>query len=162
MPSTGWWVNGKKYMVSLLKTWYGDVATRDNQWGYEFLPKKVGIHSHIPMFIAMQGVVKGFFAMGSKPRCWRTERGLQARRDGQPGMDGGPRSLHDRDAEFWKAPDVPDPSQIRPRCSSSCRYGAGDGWAFTNTQRLLQWHDKGVDTPGTAAATLVHHHLAKD
>ena len=38
-PTTGWWSNMPKYMVSLLKAWYGEHARADNEWGYQHLPK---------------------------------------------------------------------------------------------------------------------------
>src|SRR5262245_49472939 len=31
--------NYRKFMVSLLKTWYGDAATKDNEFAFDFLPK---------------------------------------------------------------------------------------------------------------------------
>jgi formate dehydrogenase major subunit len=164
MPATGWWVNGRKYMVSLLKTWYGEAATRDNQWGYEFLPKNVGDHSHIPMFIAMhQGVVKGFFAMGQNPAVGGQNAVYQ--RAGLANLEW----MVVRDlfltetAEFWKAPDVPDPSQIQTEVFflPAATVPEMDG-SFTNTQRLLQWHDKGVDPPGDCRSDIwFTHHLAK-
>ena len=164
MPATGWWVNGKKYMVSLLKTWYGDAATRDNQWGYEFLPKNVGDHSHIPMFIAMhQGVVKGFFAMGQNPAVGGQNAVYQ--RAGLANLEWMVvRDLFMTEtAEFWKAPDVPDSSQVQTEVFflPAATVPEMDG-SFTNTQRLLQWHDKGVDPPGDCRSDIwFTHHLAK-
>ena len=43
MP-TGWWHNFPKYMISLLKAWYGDAAQKENEWGYSFVPKLTGDH----------------------------------------------------------------------------------------------------------------------
>ena len=65
---TGWWHNFPKYMVSLLKAWYGDAAQRENDWGYDFLPKLTGDHSQQPTTLAMaDGVVKGLFVLGQNP-----------------------------------------------------------------------------------------------
>src|SRR5205085_8982032 len=33
----GWWFNTDKYLVSLLKAYYGDSATKDNDFGYGWL-----------------------------------------------------------------------------------------------------------------------------
>jgi formate dehydrogenase major subunit len=52
MP-TGYWSNFPKFIVSLLKAWYGAAALRQNEYGYNWLPKSVGDHSHLPMFVAM-------------------------------------------------------------------------------------------------------------
>ncbi|GAI50463.1 unnamed protein product, partial [marine sediment metagenome] len=37
--SANWWGNYKKYIVSLLKAWYGDVATEGNGFCFNYLPK---------------------------------------------------------------------------------------------------------------------------
>jgi formate dehydrogenase major subunit len=164
MPTTGWWANGRKYMVSLLKAWYGAAATRDNQWGYEFLPKNVGDHSHIPMFIAMHsGIVKGFFAMGQNPAVGGQNAVYQ--RAGLAKLDW----LVVRDifltetAEFWKAPDIPDSSEIQTEVFflPAATVPEMDG-SFTNTQRLIQWHEKGIEPPADCRSDIwFTHHLAK-
>ena len=164
MPTTGWWANGRKYMVSLLKAWYGDAARPDNEWGYQLLPKNVGDHSHIPMFIAMnQGVIKGFMAMGQNPAIGGQNATFQR---------GGLASLEwmvvrdifiTETAEFWKAPDVPDPTAIQTEIfflpASTVPETEG---SFTNTQRLVQWHEKGLEAPGDCRTDLwFTHHLCK-
>ena len=37
--SSNWWGNGRKYVVSLLKAWWGDAATAGNDFGFHWLPK---------------------------------------------------------------------------------------------------------------------------
>jgi formate dehydrogenase major subunit len=164
MPTTGWWSNGRKYMVSFLKAWYGDAATRDNEWGYQLLPKNVGDHSHMPMFTAMHAdVVKGFMAIGQNPAVGGQNAIYQ--RAGLAKLDW----MVVRDifltetAEFWKAPDITDPSAIRTEVFflPSATVPEIDG-SFTNTQRLIQWHEKGVEPPGDCRSDLwFTHHLAK-
>lgn len=164
MPTTGWWANGRKYMVSLLKMWYGDAATADNQWGYEYLPKNVGDHSHIPMCVAMhQGIIKGFFAMGQNPAVGGQNAVYQ--RAGLANLEW----MVVRDifitetAEFWKAPDVDDPAAIQTEVFflPAATVPEMDG-SFTNTQRLVQWHDKGVEPPDECRSDIwFTHHLAK-
>ena len=57
---TGYWANMPKFMVSYLKSMYGDAATKENQFGYDWHPKILGDHSHMAMFAAMNaGKVKG-------------------------------------------------------------------------------------------------------
>src|SRR5688500_20378571 len=53
MPTTGWWANGRKYMVSFLKAWYGDAATPEHAQGYQFRHKNYGKHSNILTFVAL-------------------------------------------------------------------------------------------------------------
>src|SRR4029434_5664001 len=36
---TGWWANTDKYIVSLLKAWYGDRATPENEFGFGWVPR---------------------------------------------------------------------------------------------------------------------------
>src|SRR5205085_2861518 len=56
------------FFVSQLKAWFGADATPANDFAYDYLPKIVGDHSHMPIFIAMaQGNMEGFFAMGQNP-----------------------------------------------------------------------------------------------
>ena len=67
MP-TGYWANMPKFMVSYLKSMYGDAATKENQFGYDWHPKILGDHSHMAMFVAMNaGKVKGMFCIGQNP-----------------------------------------------------------------------------------------------
>jgi len=164
MPTTGWWANGRKYMVSFLKAWYGDAATSRNQWGYQFLPKNVGDHSHMPMFVAMhEGVLRGFMALGQNPAVGGQNAVYQ--RAGMAQLEW----LVVKDifvtetADFWKAPDVADPSAIQTEVFffPSATVPEMDG-SFTNTQRLVQWHDKGSESPGECRSDLwFTHQLVK-
>ena len=45
--NSGWWSEFPKYAVSLLKAWWGDNATADNDWCYDHLPRLTGDHSHM-------------------------------------------------------------------------------------------------------------------
>src|SRR5262249_53937610 len=47
---TSYWVHFPKFLVSLLKAWSGPAATAENDFGFDWLPKNVGDHSHMPMF----------------------------------------------------------------------------------------------------------------
>ena len=47
----GWWSNFPKFIVTLLKAWFGDAATAENDYGFERLPKITGDHSHIPTML---------------------------------------------------------------------------------------------------------------
>ena len=164
MPTTGWWANGRKYVVSFLKAWYGDAATADNEWGYQLLPKNVGDHSHMPMFTAMHdGVIKGFMAIGQNPAVGGQNATYQraglARLEWMVVRD----IFMTETAEFWKAPDVGDPGAIETEVFflPSTTVPETDG-SFTNTQRLVQWHEKALDPPGDCRSDLwFTHHLYK-
>jgi formate dehydrogenase major subunit len=66
-------------------------------------------------------------------------------------------------ADFWKAPDVEDPSAIQTEVFffPSATVPEMDG-SFTNTQRLVQWHDRGSRSPGECRSDLwFTHQLVK-
>src|SRR5207248_11342612 len=76
----GYWSNLPKFMVSLLKAWYGDAATKDNEYGYDWIPKLTGDHSHVTTSAAMaDGNVKGFIVFGQNPANGSPHSGLQRR-----------------------------------------------------------------------------------
>src|ERR1700742_2083179 len=65
---TGWWNNFDKYIISLLKAWYGEAATKDNEFGFNFLPRVTGDHSHFGYWLDMaDGKMDGLFVMGQNP-----------------------------------------------------------------------------------------------
>ena len=39
----GWWSHFDEYIVSLLKAWFGDAATRENDFGFPWMPKISGM-----------------------------------------------------------------------------------------------------------------------
>src|SRR5690349_9214730 len=49
----GWWSHFDAYAISLLKAWYGDAATRENDYGFSHLPKISGNHSQFPTMLRM-------------------------------------------------------------------------------------------------------------
>src|SRR5262249_53810381 len=50
---TSYWVHFPEFIVSLLKAWFGASATAANDYGFGWLPRIVGDHSHLPMFVAI-------------------------------------------------------------------------------------------------------------
>src|SRR4051794_31246280 len=67
-PETGAWGSLRSYMVSLLKAWWGDAATEENDFAYDFLPRINGDHSNYTTMLRMlDREVKGFFVVGENP-----------------------------------------------------------------------------------------------
>lgn len=67
-PEAGYWTNTPKFMVSLLKAFYGPNATPQNEFGYQYLAKGNKNYSHIALFEAMyKGDIKGLFCFGTNP-----------------------------------------------------------------------------------------------
>ena len=154
----GWWSNTPSYMISLLKAWYGEAAQAgENDWGYHWLPKMVGDHSHLMTSYAMlDGKVKGYFLFGQNPAAGSTNSRMQRKALEQ--LDWlVVRDLYEvESAAFWhKGPEPVDPKQIKteifllPAAASTEKEGS-----FTNTQRLIQWRDKAVDPPQDARSDL--------
>jgi formate dehydrogenase major subunit len=149
MPN-GYWSNFKKFAVSLLKAWYGDAATKDNDFGYSFLPRIDDDYSQLPYFNRMaNGEIKGYFLFGQNPAGGAPNAVLH--RAGMRKLDWlvCVDWFEIESAVFWKDdPNAPPPSEIKtevffiPAAASPEKEGS-----LTNTQRLLQWHDIAIDPP---------------
>ena len=165
-PETGWWHNLPKYMVSLLKAWYGDAAQPENGFAYDHLPRIDGDYSQQPMMLAIRdGTIQGFLVLGQNPavgghNAALIRRGL-AELDWMVVRDG----YETETASFWYAsPEVQsgelDPSRIKTEVFFlPAAYPGEKEGSFTNTHRLTQWHDKAVEPPGDARsdAWFVYH-----
>jgi formate dehydrogenase major subunit len=148
---TGWWHNYPKYFISLLKAWYGDAATQENDYAFDYLPKISGDYSEMPFFARMKdGNVKGYFLMGENPAVGspnaRLHREALARLDWLVVRD-----LYEiESASFWKQEGV-DPATIGTEVffMPAASHVEKDG-SFTNTQRLIQFREKAVEPPDDA------------
>src|SRR5437660_397906 len=146
-----------KFVVSLLKAWYGDAAVAENDWCFNWLPRINGDHSQLPTFVKMsKGEVKGLFLLGQNPAAGAPNARLN--REALRRLDW----LVVRDffliesATFWKeGPDAPDPRAIGTEVFflPAAAPAEKDG-SFTNTERLLQFHTKAVDPPGDGRSDL--------
>jgi formate dehydrogenase-N alpha subunit len=155
--SANWWGNTRKYIVSLLKAWYGDTAVQENDFCFKYLPKvnpKVN-YTHIGMFEAMgQGKIKGLWVWGQNPAA------------GGPNSNGEREALGSLDwlvvsdiwmnetSEFWKRPGV-SPANIKTEVfvlPAACSYEK-EG-SISNSGRWAQWRYKAVNPPGEAMADL--------
>jgi len=77
---TSYWYHFPKFIVTLLTAWFGAAATRENDYGFGWLPRNVGDHSHLPMFVAMsEGKIHGFKAMGQNPAVGGQNASFQRR-----------------------------------------------------------------------------------
>jgi formate dehydrogenase major subunit len=151
LPS-GWWGEFSKYFVSLMKAWFGEGATKENDWAYDYLPLLTGDHSHMTTVADMaDGKVKGYFVMGENPVVGSMNGPLQ--RKGLRALDW----LVVRDfqvtetADFWR--ESPEDIATEVFFFPAAAHTEKDG-SFTNTQRLLQWHHKALEPPGAARSEL--------
>ncbi len=68
--SVNYWSNYPKFYVSLLKTWWGDYATADNEFAYTYLPKREPNvdPTYLGAFDAMYNrQIEGFVTFGFNP-----------------------------------------------------------------------------------------------
>ena len=51
-----------------MKAWFGEAASKENGWCYDYLPLLTGDHSHMTTVADMaDGKVRGYFVMGENP-----------------------------------------------------------------------------------------------
>lgn len=158
---TGFWGNMKSYVVSLLKSWWGDAATADNDFCFDYLPRLTGHHGTYETVVGqIEGRVKGYFLLGENPAVGSANGKMQ--RLGMANLDW----LVVRDltmiesATFWKdGPEIETGELSTDKIGTevffmpAAAYTEKSG-SFTNTQRMLQWHKKAVEPPGDARSDL--------
>jgi len=148
----GWWHNVDKYIVSLLKSYYGHSATAANDFGFSWLPRLTGDHSYFGYWTDMaDGGLEGLFVMGQNPAVGspngKMERAALRNLKWLVVRD----MVEIETAVFWEE----EPGAIATEVFffPAAGYAEKEG-TFTNTQRLLQWREKAVDPPGEARSEL--------
>jgi formate dehydrogenase major subunit len=154
-----YWQNFNKFFVSLMKAWWGDAATADNHWGYDYLPKLDKLYDMLQTFELMnQGQMNGYICQGFNPLAAAPNKAKMnaalAKLKFLVIMD----PLVTETSEFWRNAgehnDV-DPAKIATevfRLPTQC-FAEEDG-ALVNSSRWLQWHWKGAEPPGDARTDL--------
>jgi formate dehydrogenase major subunit len=158
---TGYWGHVDAYTVSLLKAWYGEAATADNDFCFEHLPRITGDHSIYPTVLGMlEGKVEGFFLYGENPAVGSAASRLH--RLAMANLDWlVVRDLQEiESAAFWREGPEVESGEIKPEevrtevfFLPAAAHTEKDG-SFTNTQRMLQWHHKAIDPPGDCRSDL--------
>ena len=166
---SGYWGDMRSYTVSLLKAWFGDAATAETDFCFDHLPRLTGDHSTYQTTLDMlKGTVKGFFALGENPAVGSANSGMHRKAMAQ--LDWlVVRDLQETEtAAFWyDAPElatgelrtetIPTEVFMMPAAAHTEKSGS-----FTQTQRLLQWHDKAVEPVGDVRSELwFFYHLGR-
>lgn len=150
-----YWQNYGKFFVSTMKAWYGDAATAENNWAYDWLPKLDKGYDILQVFENMnQGKVNGYICQGFNPLasapCKVKVSGSLAKLKYLVIID----PLATETSEFWQNHgeynDV-DPAKIQTevfRLPSTC-FAEEDG-SLVSSSRVLQWHWKAAEPPGDA------------
>ena len=163
--SMNYWSNYPKFMVSLLKATYGKAATKENDFGYAWLPKVDGNYSWMYICDDMyrgssmraggkEPAPEGFITFGMNPVSIgpNSQKWIAALSKLKWLVVG---EIYDIEtATFWKAPKeygTPDASKIQTEVFQlpASGFAEKDG-TFTNSARWLQWKWKAVDPPGSA------------
>jgi len=151
--SANWWSNYPKYIVSLLKAWYGDAANSGNEFGFHYLPKiQAGQnYSHIALFEAMDaGSIKGLMVWGQNPAVGGPDANLERRAMDKLDWMVVADMWHTETANFWKRPAANSAAIntevfLLPALGSYEKEGS-----VTNSGRWMQWRWKGAEGPGEA------------
>jgi formate dehydrogenase major subunit len=149
---TGWWGRFRAYFVSLMKAYFGENATADNDFLFASLPRIDDDNSaYWTVEQMLEGKVKGYIIAGENPAVGHANG--KAHRLGLSRLEW----LVVRDvveiesASFWyDSPEV-ESGELKPEeipteifFMPAATHTEKDG-SFTNTQRLLQWHWAAVE-----------------
>jgi formate dehydrogenase major subunit len=157
----GFWAEARKFAVSLLKSYWGDAATADNDWCFDHLPRLTGDHGTYQTVMDMiADKVEGYFLLGQNPAVGSAHGKLQ--RLGMAHLKWlVVRDLNMIDsATFWKDSPEIETGELRTEDIGTevfflpaAAHAEKDG-TFTQTQRMLQWHHKALEPPGDARSDL--------
>ena len=149
--SANWWSNTPKYITSLLKAYWGDAASAENDFCYDYLPKRSGNYSFLKLMERLQGGgFEGLVLMGTNPIVGGPDVRSIAVGLGNLKWMVAADLWETETAIFWKRPGV-DPSKIDtevfmlPAASSVEKAGS-----ISNSGRWAQWRYKAVEPPGDA------------
>jgi formate dehydrogenase major subunit len=151
--SANWWQNRPKYITSLLKSFYGDKATKDNDFGYSWLPKLEDTQnaSWLVLFDEMyKGKFTGFFAWGMNPACSGANAGKV--REALTKLDWmvNVNVFDSETGSFWQGPGM-DPKKIKTEVFQlPCAAFLEKEGSISNSGRWSQWRWKATNPPGDA------------
>ena len=145
--------NYPKWWTSLMKSWYGKEATAENDFCYDWLPKKDVSYDVLAMFDRMyQGKMTGFVCQGFNPLASVANKkkvgDALAKLKYLVIMD----PLVTETSEFWKNYGEVNPTEPASIQTEVFRlpvaFFAEEAGTCTNSGRVVRWHWKAVDGPG--------------
>lgn len=157
----GYWAYADTYVVSLLKAWFGDAATAENDWCFDHLPRLTGPAGTYQTTVAMLAdEVEGYFVLGQNPAVG-SANGRQQRLAMSHLKWLVVRDLNMiESATWWKEGPEIESGELRttdigtevfflPAATHVEKAGS-----FTQTQRMVQWRHQAVEPPGQAQSEL--------
>ena len=154
---TSYWQNYAKFHVSFMKAWYGNAATKDNDFAYDYLPKLDKLHDVLQVFEDMHnGKINGYVAQGFNPLSSFPNKKKIGESLANLKFLVVIDPLATETSRFWEH--VPEFNEVDSasiqttvfRLPSTC-FAEEDG-SLVSSSRVLQWHWKGADPPGDAMA----------
>ncbi len=152
--SFNYYSNTPKFFISMLKAFYGDAATKENGFAYDYFPKVGGDYSWTHIWDDMyNGKVKGMFAFGMNGVMIGpdTNKNINALKKADWLVVG--EIYPDETSEFWRAPGITADEQrsinttvYRLPCAG---FAEKDG-SMTNSARWVTWKYAAVPPPGDA------------
>ena len=154
---TGLWAGFDKYLISLLKAYYGSSATAANDYGFDWIPRVTGDHSQLGYWLDMKdGKLEGLFVMGQNPAVGAPNGKLQREALAKLKWMVVRDMVETETASFWyRSPEIKTGELATEKIATEVFLFPAAGTAekagtFTNTQRLLQFRHKAIDPPGDA------------
>ena len=157
----GFWANGDAYTASLLKAWWADAATKENNFAFDYLPRLTGAHgTYQTLQLMLQDKVDGYFVLGQNPAVGSANGRMQ--RQGMAHL----KWMVVRDfqlietATFWKDSPEIETGEITPEDIDTevffmpAANHTEKAGSFTQTQRMVQWRHQAVTPPGDAVSEL--------
>jgi formate dehydrogenase major subunit len=150
--SWNYYGNTPKFAVSFMKTMYGDAATKQNNWAFDYFPKVDRDYSWVNLWNNMyNGLIKGMFAFGMN--------GVAIGPDSKKNIDALKKAeflvvgeiYPDETSEFWRSPGISqdEMKQIQTTVYRlPCAGFAEKDGSFTNSARWLLWKNAAVPMPG--------------
>lgn len=148
--SMNYWSNYGKFYVSLLKAWFGNAATPENEFAYHYLPKIEKVIAMDEILDRMyRGKMEGLVSVGmnilaSNPNVKKIAEGL-GKLKWMVVIDVFETEM----AAFWKYVDDPSKVQTEVFLLPSALFAEKEG-SYTNSGRVIKWKYKAVDPPGEA------------
>ncbi|WP_160148814.1 formate dehydrogenase-N subunit alpha [Amycolatopsis alkalitolerans] len=143
--------NYRKFMVSLLKTWYGDAATAANEFAFDYLPKPAANASWMSIFDqALRGKMEGVILSGMTATSIGPDSNqvLQALSNLKWLCVMDP--FRTTSSEFWTAPGM-DPAKIQTEVFMlPCTHWIEKDGSFVNSGRWSQWKEQVLPPEGEA------------
>jgi len=150
--SFNYYGNTPKFAVSFMKAWYGDAATKQNGWAFDYLPKVDRNYSWTFLWDGMyNGTIKGMLAFGMNGVAIgpNSKKNIDALKKADFLVVG--EIYPDETSEFWKSPGITtdEMKQIQTTVYRlPCAGFAEKDGSFTNSARWLLWKNTAVPTPG--------------